>query len=184
MSIPPIPRRLARRIDRLSRRTHAFHRFAHHPLCEPYRNEVIRLGKRTYVCKGCSLIAAGFAVGIVVGLCVRPPLAWGGIALMSALVAGLLSMCARIPKLLGRFLPGTGLGLALWAGWPSALGSMIFLVTLGVLYRRRGVERGRCKTCAESPAKVCPGFARILRRERAFQRVVNRWLDDLPRSVA
>ena len=36
------PKALRRKIDRLSRAAHRFHRFAHHPLCERYAGEVIR----------------------------------------------------------------------------------------------------------------------------------------------
>jgi len=89
-----------------------------------------------------------------------------------------------LPKLLGRLLPGAGLGLALFSGWPAALGALLVLGASGLLYRRRGVARERCRTCSEQSASPCSGFVRIVRRERAFQRVVARWLRDLPRSVA
>jgi len=181
---PRIPPRLARRIDRLSRRAHAFHRFAHHPRGEIYRDEVIRVGKRTRLCKGCSVMAVGFMVGGTAGLATWPPLGWGALALLLALLAGLLSLRVRLPKVVGRFLPGAGLGLALWAGWPSVLGSLLFLVALGLLYRRRGVERSRCEACPERLASPCSGFALIVRRERAFARQANRWVAGLPRSMA
>ncbi|HEX7499930.1 MAG TPA: hypothetical protein VF524_06445, partial [Polyangia bacterium] len=171
-------------IDRLSKRAHAFHRFAHHPLCQPYRDEVIRVGRQTRLCKGCTLFAAGLVAGIAAGFVVRPPFGWGACALLLALGAGFLSFCIRLPKFVGRFLPGAGLGLALCAGWPAATGSLLALAGLGLLYRRRGVARERCATCPEQSASPCSGFARIVRRERAFQRVANRWLRDLPRSVA
>jgi hypothetical protein len=184
VTAPPIPRPLARRIDRLSKRAHAFHRFAHHPLCQPYRDEVIRVGKRARLCKGCSLFAAGLVAGLVAGFVVRPPFGWGVCGLLLALGAGLFSLRSRVPKFVGRFLPGAGLGLALCAGWPAATGSLLVLAGLGLLYRRRGVARERCATCREQSASPCSGFARIVRRERAFQRVANRWQRDLPRSVA
>ncbi len=37
-----IPPAVARRVDRLALRAHAFHRWAHHPLCAWYAAEVIR----------------------------------------------------------------------------------------------------------------------------------------------
>jgi hypothetical protein len=184
VTAPPIPRPLARRIDRLSKRAHAFHRFAHHPLCQPYRDEVFRVGRQTRLCKGCTLFAAGLVAGLVAGFVVGPPLGWGACALLLALGAGSLSFRIRLPKLVGRFLPGAGLGLALCAGWPAAIGSLLVLAGMGLLYRRRGVERKRCATCPEQSHSPCSGFARIVRRERAFQRVANRWRRDLPRSVA
>ena len=184
MTAPPIPRPLARRIDRLSRRAHAFHRFAHHPLCAPYRDEVVRVGKRGRVCKGCSFLGAGLCAGIAAGALLMPALGVGAVALGLALGAGLLSLRVRLPKLLGRFLPGAGLGLALGAGWPAALAASLLLVAAWLLYRRRGVARERCATCAEQSASPCSGFLPIIRRERAFQRMANRWLRALPRSVA
>jgi len=184
VTAPEIPRSLARRIDRLSRRAHAFHRHAHHPLCEPYRGEVIRVGRQLRLCKGCSFLTAGLFAGLAAGATLRPPLVWGLVALAVALGAGFWSLRARLPKLLGRLLPGAGLGLALFSGWPAALGALLVLGASGLLYRRRGVARERCRTCSEQSASPCSGFVRIVRRERAFQRVVARWLRDLPRSVA
>jgi hypothetical protein len=184
MTVPEISRSLARRIDRLSRRAHAFHRHAHHPLCDPYRGEVLHVGPRLRLCKGCSFLVAGLLAGLAAGCAVRPPLGWGLAALGVALGAGLSSLRVRLPKLVGRLLPGVGLGLALGAGWPAALGALFVLGVSGLLYRRRGVARERCATCCEQAASPCSGFVRIVRRERAFQRVVARWLRELPRFVA
>jgi hypothetical protein len=181
---PAIPRSLAWRIDQLSRRAHGFHRFAHHPLCEPYHDEVVRVGRRLRLCKGCSLFAAGLVVGMVVGVLLRPTPGWGVLALALAMGAGVLSLRRRVPKLAGRFLPGVGLGLGLLAGWLAAAGSLIVLACMGLLYRRRGVARERCATCSEQSASPCSGFTRIVQRERAFQRVANRWLREPPRSMA
>lgn len=64
---PSLPETLARRLDRLSLAAHRFHRFAHHPLCEEYASEVFRLGRKTRVCKGCTLAGLGAASGLVVG---------------------------------------------------------------------------------------------------------------------
>jgi len=63
-------RALARRIDRLAVRAHAFHRYAHHPLCERYRGELIALRGRTRVCRGCAYALLGAVSGAVVGLAV------------------------------------------------------------------------------------------------------------------
>ena len=142
------------------------------------------MGKRARLCRGCSFLGAGLVAGAVVGVVAGPPLGWGIAALAAALGAGVLSLRVRVPKVAGRFLPGAGLGLALGAGWPTAAGSLLVLAGMGLLYRRRGVARERCATCPEQAASPCSGFARIVRRERAFQRVANRWLRDRPRSVA
>ncbi len=178
MSVSSIPRPLARQIDRLARRAHAFHRFAHHPLCDAYRNEVVRLGKRWRICRGCAFLGAGFITGTALGLVTRPPWYVGASALLAGLLLGAASLRARVPKWAGRFLPGAALGSALWAGWACALVSMAIIALFGVLYRRRGVERSRCDSCHERQRRPCSGFVLIVRREKAFQRRANRWLEN------
>ena len=177
MTVPHIPLPLARRIDRLAGRAHAFHRFAHHPLCEPYRNEVLRIGRRTRLCKGCVFLSAGIIAGVVGGGVVRPALGWGIGGLLLASVMGALSLRLRLPKLAGRLIPGAALGMALWAGWSCALAAMVIVAGVGVLYRRRGVDRRRCQTCPERELSPCSGFTPIVRRERAFRRRANRWVE-------
>ncbi|HSB19854.1 MAG TPA: hypothetical protein VLD85_07605, partial [Anaeromyxobacteraceae bacterium] len=85
---PParIPAALARRIDRLARRAHAFHRLAHHPLCRRYAAEVIRIGRRGRVCRGCAFTGAGAIAGGLAGwlLPAPGPLALGALAALLA----------------------------------------------------------------------------------------------------
>ena len=173
-----IPPPLARRIDRLAWRAHAFHRFAHHPLCEPYQSEVLRVGRRMRVCKGCTFLGAGFLAGVAVGVFVRPTIPWGAGVLLLALVLGLFSLRWRTPKLLGRLVPGAGVGLALWAGGPCVLAAVLMVGVSGLLYRRRGVARSHCGTCRERTLSPCSGFAPAVHRERAFRRRADRWLGD------
>lgn len=179
-----IARPLARRIDRLSRRAHAFHRHAHHPLCEPYRDEVIRIGKRTRLCKGCTHAAVGLFAGTVAGIALAPKPLWGALAIALALGLGAMSLRRRLPKMLGRLVPGAGLALALWSGMPVAPFAVLILAALVFFYRRRGVERRRCEVCHERRRNPCSGFALVFRRERAFQRRANSWLRSPPRSMA
>lgn len=169
---------VARRIDRLAWRAHAFHRYAHHPLCQPYHREVLRVGKQR-LCKGCSLLTLGCVVGLLSGALVRPSLAVGGAALGLAIFLGGLSLGLRLPKVLGRALPGAGVGLGMWAGWVCALASLASVAALALFFRRRGADRSSCATCRERSARVCSGFTRIVRRERAFRRRADRWLDEL-----
>jgi len=181
VTVPRIPPPLALRIDRLAWRAHAFHRFAHHPLCGNYQDEVLRVGRRFRVCKGCVFLAAGLVAGIAGGAFVRLPLAWGAGVLLLVLAMGSLSLALRVPKTLGRFLPGAGLGMTLWAGWQCALAALFIVAVSGALYRRRGVDRSRCETCHERLHSPCSGFASIVRRERAFRRRANRWLGAPPK---
>lgn len=176
MITPTIPRRLARQIDGLSRRAHAFHRYAHHPLCEPYRGEVIRIGRWLRLCKGCTYLATGLVLGVAGGAILQPSPASGFVVLAVSVAAGVASLWLRMPKLAGRAWPGMGIGLGLWAGWPCALASTLVVGLMGLLYRRRGTERARCDTCHERERQPCSGFVLIVRRERAFQRKAHRWL--------
>jgi hypothetical protein len=180
VKVPRLPLPLARRIDRLARRAHTFHRFAHHPLCEPYRGEVLRIGRRMRLCKGCTLLAAGLLTGALAGALARPSLRVAAIAWLAAVVLGGLSLRLRLAKVVGRFVPGAALALACWAGLVPLLVSLsIFAVAIAV-YRRRGVERSPCRSCPERRLSPCSGFAPHVRRERAFRRRVARWLDTFP----
>jgi hypothetical protein len=183
MSVPPS---LARRIDRLARRAHAFHRFAHHPLCGRYAGELIALRGRARICRGCTctLLAA------VVGSCCALVMVLPGVplALVSlACFAVTLRSLARAPdpdrrrvnKLWTRGLPALVFSAALIAllRAPSALHVCLALAlllsctwTLG-RYRRRGPDRSACARCPEYASNaVCSGFREIVQAERAFSR--------------
>lgn len=176
---------LARRIDRLSTRAHAFHRFAHHPLCAAYADEVVRFGRRTRICKGCLYAASGTISGAVAGVVIHPSFAW---VIVIAAIGGALasaSLAWRLPKWTTRFVPallggaslsgaalqGGHVALALFSALAASAGIVLFA------YRRRGPHRTPCATCPERDHAPCSGFRLIISRERAFQRVARRWLD-------
>ena len=184
MSARPVPRTppaLRRSLDRLSRRAHAFHRFAHHPLCAEYAGERIQIG-RIRICRGCALLGAGLAAGAAVGLLLPAGLPAAGLALATGLGSGLLSFRLRGPKLLGRALPGALLAFAALqglrlgpAGWALAMATASAFALAVSRYRRRGPHRGPCETCPDRERRpACRGFAPILRRERALQRLAGR----------
>lgn len=163
-----------------------FHRFAHHPLCSEYEREVIRIGRRGRICKGCSLLALGLFAGAAAGVFLRMPLAIAApIALVGALMAA-GSLRFRLGKIASRLFPASIAGLvsanAILARSPSDL-AMIGLVfaavaVLYVGYRRRGPDRRACEACPErSIASSCRGMGEILRRERAFRRLSARLVD-------
>ena len=180
-------RGLAARLDRISRRAHLFHRFAHHPLCVAYAGEVVRLGS-VRVCKGCLLTSAGIALGVPLALVSAPALGLRGSALLGTAVS---LACAAIPlfgwqtppKLLTRMLYAVGLvftpvaalvasredrGAAMLIG----LAAIAMTVVRVARYRARGPNRAPCTTCAEkSEVRVCPGLRPIVARERAFARL-------------
>jgi len=183
---PRIDRGLARRLDRLAFRAHAFHRWAHHPLCLEYESEVVRLGRRFRLCRGCAAAALGGATGLAVGL-LAPALPSGAslcLALLGVLAGGFSLARQRLPKTLTRALPMAPPpllliqalrfgGLAHW-GLTALAGAA---VAAGIAaYRRRGPDRTPCTTCPEFMAGgTCRGFREIHTRERAFARLATRW---------
>lgn len=192
-----IPKRLARRIDRLAGRAHAFHRFAHHPLCGAYRGEVLVFG-RTRICKGCAFMALGALAGIPLG-CLLPALPSGMLALVAALACAWVwaVFAASWPRRLGkggtRLIPALlGVCLAIQGFRRGGAGGLMLAAGIGIglaialrAYRRRGPWRGPCAQCPERELMPCPGFRPQLRRERAFRRLVGRVLsgDGRPESV-
>ncbi|MEI9938238.1 MAG: hypothetical protein WDO69_13540 [Pseudomonadota bacterium] len=182
----PLPQRTVRAIDRLARSAHAFHRFAHHPLCERYAGELIPLGRRARLCRGCAASALGSVMGLLAALAWQP--SFSVLLGASALGLGLLlsSLARRLPKWLGRSAATACLGFACLNGLLSARGAPLFLA-VGILvssaafiarYRRRGPNRSPCQQCPERLLAVpCSGLRPIVRRERAFRRLAQRWLD-------
>lgn len=93
---PGIPRQLALRLDRLSVAAHRFHRLAHHPLCAEYEHEVIRVGKKTRICKGCFLAALGTTLGVALGASI-PRLPFAALAALALGCGGLLAVAFPFP---------------------------------------------------------------------------------------
>jgi hypothetical protein len=188
MSAIPLP--LAGRLDRLSRHAHRFHRFAHHPMCAEYAGEVIRFGRRTRVCRGCSLVLAGALSGGMLALVLPLPLILASLVLMISIwVLAYVTFArrwrmARPSKVVARFLPALGIGYALGGallggGMGPALffSSCLLLLWLVAVYRRRGPDRSPCVSCPERwQAAACRGVSPIVRRERAFRRLAGHWL--------
>jgi hypothetical protein len=173
----------ARRIDRLSRRAHRFHRHAHHPLCGRYAAEVIRVGRRVRLCRGCTLAVAGGLAGGAIGLVVTASasVALGALAVATLLLVPTVVSKRRLPKLVARLAPAALFALAIttsvlaWQPLVTAL-AVALVGGMRVLYGRRGGDRTPCQTCPERELSPCSGFAPIVRREQAFQRVVRRLL--------
>lgn len=186
----PAPHRLhpatARAVDRLARRAHAFHRFAHHPLCERYAGELLTLGRRGRVCRGCAAVLAGLPLGGALVWLFRPSLGVLVGALGVAALLGALSLRVRLPKTLGRFVPACGIGAGAVSAFTQPRGFLWLAVLAAVaagfaLYRKRQPNRAPCSSCPERLASTpCSGIRPIVRRERAFRRVAQRLIDRAP----
>ncbi len=180
-----VSRNAARRLDRLSVRAHRFHRFAHHPLCERYAGEVVRVG-RVRLCRGCTFAIAGGAIGACTGLAIGGSVVTGIAACALAIVTLLATLYrrARIAKLVTRLAPAALFSLAITcgalatslAGATVAAFAAAAVVGLRVLYGRRGADRSPCSSCPERELSPCSGFAPIVLRERAFQRIAARYI--------
>ncbi len=193
--VPIRPRKLthdtARKLDRLSVRAHRFHRFAHHPLCDRYAGEVVRFG-RVRLCRGCTFALAGGVIGGGAGLALGGSIAIGVAAIATAtlVLVATLYRRARVAKLVTRFVPAALFTLAITCGVleTSLAGAMVAafaaaaVVGLRMLYGRRGADRSPCTSCPERELSPCSGFAPIVLRERAFQRVAARYLSDQAQS--
>lgn len=189
---PELARPLALRIDRLARAAHAFHRFAHHPLCKRYEDEVLRLGRRTRVCRGCALALVGSVVGAAIGSLMGTPFsALASLALGIGLAGGSLR-APRSPrsaqrigvprggfKIATRFAPAFAVAFALFSAIHSpstrslgiGVATCVSLLVLVALYRRRGPNRTPCISCPERlGATTCSGLRPIVRREKAVMR--------------
>ena len=181
-----LPKPTARVIDSLSRRAHAFHRFAHHPLCDRYASELIPLGRRARVCRGCAYAGLGTLAGALGALFLQPSSSTLFVGGALGLAVLLSSLALRLPKSLGR---GLGTALASFAGLGGLLSveraprllALSLLAFAGVFlwsYRRRGPNRSPCQTCPERLGpRTCTGLQPIVRRERAFRRLAQRYID-------
>jgi hypothetical protein len=183
---------LARRLARLARRAHAFHRFAHHPLCDRYAGELIALRGRRRICRGCASALGGAVLGATLSASLHLPplpllvassvcLVGSGIALLRR--SPLATSRLRSAKLISRAIPAalTTAGMvallmaAAWAQFALLLaGAALWLQ----VYRRRGPDRRACQQCPErSGAVPCRGYLPIVQAERAFRRRAHQLLD-------
>jgi len=188
MPRPRTSKRVLRELDRLSRRAHRFHRFAHHPLCTQYRGEVVRIGK-VRLCRGCTFAVAGGLAGGIAGLAIGASVTASATATLggATLLLATLWLRRRLPKLVTRLVPAGLFALAITCGAldgsalgiACAIGSAAIVGGLRLLYGKRGANRAPCTTCPERDLAPCSGFAPIVSRERAFQRVAGRRLSVL-----
>jgi len=171
-----IPQAVAARIDRASQHAHRFHRFAHHPLCNRYAGELISIGQRARLCRGCAFGAFGGALGFVLGFSLHLRALQAIVIALTALGLLLITSVVRLPKGGSRLIPAALLGAAASSGIATALAIGAMIAAMLWAYRQRGPDRSPCLACPERHLSVCSGYAPIVRRERAFRRLSARWI--------
>jgi hypothetical protein len=160
--------------------------WAHKPLCERFRGEVLRIGPLR-VCRSCTFLYAGMIAACIAGV-VRPeavagrPLLFAGVlvavALLSAppfykqwprpvrdvlrFAAGALIPAGFIVLVLGYVILGAAGLILMWIHWRFYL-------------RHRRLRRARvCDGCPDlSPGAVCPGFGPQAEAARAYERAAS-----------
>lgn len=157
-----------------------FFNWAHKPLCEPYHEDVLRIGKLR-LCRGCTMIKVGLAVALPLLLILQPtlPVLVAGFILGFAIAAALShpalhSRWPRWGKDALRFLAGACAAhvLALFLLGHLAMGTLAASACVGAywLYARLRLPRRleRCESCAELGEGICSGYARQAEAIRAW----------------
>lgn len=182
--------RLARRL--LWWRHYYTFTFAHHPLCERHRPDVLHIGS-VHVCRSCALLWLGVATSPIA---LGNPLVWLHVVLWPVLVLSIPDVYARLHRRVrdaARF--GAG-----FAGGATALVVITTLTTepvlavlhaAGVVALHRIYARARarrsdriCAGCPELDAGgVCSGFRHQYERARAFEDAIYARLPETPPKI-
>ena len=164
-------------------------RFAHKPLCDRLGSRVLRVG-HVHLCRGCSLLYIGVAIGFALALLVeitpaaRFVLAYG--VAVPAFLASWPSWYARLPgaaKDLSRLAVGAAVvwlcSFLWWGPWWLGLANVAALVFARQFYvaqRRRRLRRA-CDGCPELGAgEICSGFSLQAACARRFEEAASQQL--------
>jgi len=164
------------------RHAYRFH-WAHKPLCDRFRHDVIRLGGVT-VCRSCTMVYAGLAGGVVACLVFHgellPVAPWLFAAVGGVTVAGSLPWWYKRWPRLGRDLLRFSLGLTialcgslLVSG--HLLAGLIGAAVLGAFHRtymtlRRGRRLRDCDGCLDlREVGICPGYREQVEHVRRYE---------------
>jgi len=154
--------------------------WAHKPLCEPFRHDVLHIGM-LYVCRSCACVLAGFfSVSLLLltfHKAVAPALLIPALVVTLALSAPpIYCHLPRAARDVLRFATGalvamTGYTL-LTANWVLGAGSLLALLVVWRAYLRwrTGSNTDPCQGCPHfETANVCPGYALQADHFRAYE---------------
>jgi len=156
--------------------------WAHHPLCNRFRCDVVRIG-RLHLCRSCLMAYAGFALGVVLCVCFRELLR-GVAPLLFASLAGVTltfsapvwyKRCSRpmrdvVRGMMGGVIALCGYLLLSGSPLPGLIGAVALIVfRKAYLALRRRSRLKACTGCLHLRGdEICPGFALQAERLRQY----------------
>lgn len=164
--------------------------WAHHPLCDRFRRDVLRLG-RMHVCRSCALVYAGLILTILGCLVYSAEISPVASSLFALLVAVTLAGSCPIwyrrwprpVRDLFRAMLGMTLGLCGFLlthqFWPLGLtGLIVLLVSYQVYFVLRQAQRLRaCDGCLElDQPGICSGCRLKVELTRQYETAATAWL--------
>lgn len=155
--------------------------WAHHPLCERFREDVFQIG-RVHLCRSCAAAYLGMATGVIL-LATTSLLSTPTLPMVLAIPTVVLShprFYKRMPRLL-RDLLRTSMGLLIVACgglflsgcyFTGAVLSVVLFAFWRFYFRLRHARRlAACNGCPELNGDgVCSGFARQAESVRTYER--------------
>ena len=180
-------------------------KYAHHPLCERYKDHIFRIPIRKqtlYVCQGCSLTVLGWLLGVLVTIFAFVPFVnylWYhllialGCFLLPILLVEILNISNRHIKRLIRFLGGLGLGFftSIAVDFKSV---GFFLLSIGIVIPSYGIfliirkqkhkNKDICEGCSEleelqnGKLKICSGLKEKITAEKEYSKYASDLLQE------
>ena len=139
-----------------------WHIFAHKPLCEKYKNDVLKI-KKVYLCRSCSFLYLGLIVGIFIKI--------SALFYVVLLTLTCLFSSGKVYKNFNRkvrdilrfslgFLLANTFYFLIALDIAGFYGVSIFLISLQLYYKKRKSRKLKeCSSCHEfDDTKICSGF--------------------------
>ncbi len=162
--------------------------WAHKPLCERFRGDVLRIG-RLYLCRSCTMAYLGLGVGMLLCVLWRNPLKEVGAALFLALAAVTVALSLptwyrhwprRMRDVLRFALGGTIALCAYLLLWDQVLAGLAGTAVLAAFWRaymilRRPRRLDACTGCPELlDDAICTGFTFQAEHVRRYEEAATR----------
>ncbi|MFX0124396.1 MAG: hypothetical protein ACFFAE_12210 [Candidatus Hodarchaeota archaeon] len=168
--------------------------FSHHPLCNNYRQEVLKIGA-WYICRGCFCVYVSTLFSLLMTVFVDPFNTYSLsevffivlIVSSPTWIAFLFNFQNRIIKDLIRISLGLGWGIALGELWlqPSWSDKFVIFLLMFIFWfifrKSRNFQTRRktiimCQNCVDLNNKACLGYSKQIEAERLYSREVSDFL--------